>query len=482
MEIIASRHGFRTESFVVDPEDGEPGFDCSDCDIRRRVFDFINTRRDKSDHRYCDAAVAPLEDLLAIQAKGEHCNKTSTGVMVGSAEVGMPVFVSKSEQIIPLFLNLKSNGDYDSILIANRPPSLCKNTVNVLVGGETSSLGPDQLAGIWFVSFSIAFLGLLATFVQPMLQKFKKKRIHTVMGRDQIGRSINMLDAGDQWVKERCVRDEEGGRLIVEKRFDLSGSRDELVRSLYSAVDRAIDLSIHDGGLRGLVRRKRMKDKNENAASFSSSGKSSENAASSTSSVRTEAARWARETKSGISLNDIDSDEDSLQSFYADHPVLLKHRKERDDKKRRGRNTSQHQQKHYSSVSNERQANLKQYHDGVYGSGDVVGVAVAATGASRKSRKNTSSPSDIPNNPSAKAKIDNRDGIGVVGISQGLKMERKKTTKATPLSASTKVIFSDFPPREPFQGTRTEQGYQKQGRLKVEQCIFVNEILKATRK
>ena len=87
MEIVASLHSFGTESFVVDPEDGKPGFDCSDCDTRRRVFDFINTRRDKSDHRYCDAAVAPLEDLLVIQAQGGHCNKTSTGVMVGSAEV-----------------------------------------------------------------------------------------------------------------------------------------------------------------------------------------------------------------------------------------------------------------------------------------------------------------------------------------------------------------------------------------------------------
>jgi hypothetical protein len=476
MEIVASLHGFGTESFVVDPEDGKPGFDCSDCDTRRRVFDFINTRRDESDHRYCDAAVAPLEDLLVIQAQGGHCNKTSTGVMVGSAEVGMPVFASISEQIVPLFLNLKSNGVYDSILMANRPTSVCRNTVDVLVGGETSSLGPDQLAGIWFVSFSFAFLGLLATFVQPILQRSKKKRVHTVMGRDQMGRPINMLDAGDQWVRERCVMDEEGGRLIVEKRFDLSGSRDELVRSLYRVVDKALDLSgSHDGGLRGLVRRKRSTDSSGSADPFSSSGTSSGNADCSTSSDSKQAARWARETKSSIRSHDVDTDED-FKSFYANHPALMKHRQERAQKKRRGRNTSQHQQKNSSPVSNERQLNPEPFEDEVDGSGGVVGVAVAATGVSRKSRTNTSSSSANPKKTAANAKIEH---LGVVGIAPGLKMEKEKNTKTTSCSTATMVVFSDFPPTsapgERLQGTRTnwqyspKQGHQRHGQRKVEE-------------
>lgn len=68
--------------FVVDPMsmggDGRPGFSCSNCSSRVRVFDFMDpVLAGTGDSRYCHATIAPIEDLDVMHAASMHCNKTT---------------------------------------------------------------------------------------------------------------------------------------------------------------------------------------------------------------------------------------------------------------------------------------------------------------------------------------------------------------------------------------------------------------------
>ncbi|CAB9497408.1 glutamate receptor [Seminavis robusta] len=212
--------------FVVDPPeiggDGEPGFTCSACQSRARVFDFLDPLRANRDPKYCHAAIAPEEDLDVFASKALHCNKTIVGKPVQMVQTGMPVFENVSPQLISFFLKLQNDGVYDAGLLANKPNSRC-----TMPGGDDNAVGLtiSQLSGIWVVSFGFAFLGLAATFWQTCLKcqnrGEKTVQMKRVYKRDQRGARIEVLGMQDTWMAGTWDRD---GKPALMEDLSMAGS------------------------------------------------------------------------------------------------------------------------------------------------------------------------------------------------------------------------------------------------------------------
>lgn len=230
MEVISSLHGIDVSNFIPDPitqgGDGRPGFQCATCAPRARVLDFLD--QDLADlypDEYCHAAIVQIDDLRAANAAGFHCNKTEVGSLLGQVYLGLPLYHMKAKSVSPLLLYAKNRGVYDTILMKSNPVSQCQKIVTV-VGGETASLGVDQLTGIWVVSGLFAILGLCVTFIKPWWdKKLKRKKTVQVTGFNQKGHKIKMMERGYSWIEKRGVLDEETGRIFVKDPFDLDVSR-----------------------------------------------------------------------------------------------------------------------------------------------------------------------------------------------------------------------------------------------------------------
>ena len=227
IEVVQSLHDIKDEAFVVDPEDGLPGFACAGCQPRQRVFDFMSAKRAESgDPTYCHAAITSRSNLETMQSQGLHCNKTVVGKeRVGEVLNGLPVFENAAKKLLPLLLSLKNNGVYDKNLLDSRPKSVC--TVELVnEGGETASLSIMQLSGIWFVSFSFAILGLVTTFcLTPCLNRWYSQcyghRTKLIYWYDQSGHRINFQEQHDDWITKRggCFEDEESGRIFMRNKL-----------------------------------------------------------------------------------------------------------------------------------------------------------------------------------------------------------------------------------------------------------------------
>ena len=229
MEIVRSLYtNISDATFVVDPPsldgDGKPGFICTKCEPRKRVFDFLDPVKADKDPLYCHAAIAPLEDLEVFHQNSEYCALSPVGDVVGQVQTGMPVFEGISAEFISLLLKLKNDGVYDKELTAARPESQCP----VVARGEGSALTIQQLTGIWVVSFGIAFVGILVTFFMPRIERIRKKHVHPVMGYDQTGQSINMLENGDSWIHNKTIM--MGEKKIFVGDDSKLGSRNNSVR------------------------------------------------------------------------------------------------------------------------------------------------------------------------------------------------------------------------------------------------------------
>jgi hypothetical protein len=182
---------------------GLPGFTCSNCSARTRVFDFLDlSKANSGDPSYCHAAFAPLEDLEVENRKGNHCDKTPVGVRIGQVQTGIPIYQGVSKELISFFLKLKNDGVYDRLIRQAQPT---KNCPLIDSGEEGSALSIAQLTGIWIVSFGFAFVGLLITFVQPNIEKRSKQIIKPVHQFDQTGHRINVLDKDDDWMKSQSI-------------------------------------------------------------------------------------------------------------------------------------------------------------------------------------------------------------------------------------------------------------------------------------
>jgi len=207
MEIVRALYSNLTtdNDFVVDPADlggdGLPGFNCGNCNARKRVFQRLNPNLASSDPSYCHAAIAPIEDLDVEQQNGNYCNLSIVGDVVGQAQTGIPVFEGVSAEVISLLLKMKNDGVYDKELLAARPESQCP----VDEGGEGSALSIEQLTGIWVVSFGFAIIGLVVTFVSPRVERCRKSHVHSVIGYDQTGNRINILERCDSWIQDKTV-------------------------------------------------------------------------------------------------------------------------------------------------------------------------------------------------------------------------------------------------------------------------------------
>ena len=221
MEIVTALHSFDTNFFVADPMelggDGAPGFSCENCNVRNRVFDFIDfDKASAGDPNYCHAAVAPLEDLDVVHAQGKHCDKTNAGGVVGHAETGMPVFEGLSHELIPLLLKLKNNGIYEKQLLDWRPDPRCKQS-DLISGGETASLNVEQLSGIWVVSFALSVIGLCASVAIPRVLNHQRSTFQRVMGYTQAGEQINLLERHDSWIHEKAEVCQKTGRKLLRE-------------------------------------------------------------------------------------------------------------------------------------------------------------------------------------------------------------------------------------------------------------------------
>ena len=208
-------------SFVVDPAelggDQKPGFNCPNCNARSRVFERMDPVRAVHDDSYCHAAIASLEDLAQIQATGGHCDKTAVGNVIGQSERGWPIFEKKSNQIIPLLLRLKETGFFESEFLNRKPTPVCFDYATIL-GQKNLSLNLQQLTGIWVLTFSFAFMGLLVKCIYPCYDRRKLKSRQSVSGFDQLGQEINFVeDQNAKWLSARGIVDQKTGRKYVSE-------------------------------------------------------------------------------------------------------------------------------------------------------------------------------------------------------------------------------------------------------------------------
>lgn len=226
MELVIALHGISQASFVVDPDDGLPGFGCPTCKSRERVFDFLSTRKAaQNPGLYCHVAIAPIEDLQVFHGNGGHCNKTNVGSIIGQAQSGFPVFESKADELIPLLINLKNDGTYDALLNEAKPKSVC--LFSDVVDNDVS-LNITELSGIWLVTFGLAFMGLIATAVYPYYEKHRRAREHMVqhvMGFDQIGERFVKMNRRGSWLNDNTTIDPHTGKVYPINPIDFDAVR-----------------------------------------------------------------------------------------------------------------------------------------------------------------------------------------------------------------------------------------------------------------
>mmetsp|Transcript_11479 Transcript_11479/g.25728 ORF Transcript_11479/g.25728 Transcript_11479/m.25728 type:complete len:818 (-) Transcript_11479:238-2691(-) len=187
MEMVLNRYDLDESLIVPDPislgGDGKPGFTCSNCKSRTRVFDMM--RRTHSDRwMYCNAAFALREDLEALNGKGLHCDKIRVGDAVAHDSTGIPIYDGIADGLTALLHDMKNDGLLNKEYGFSMPAVQCAET-----GGEGSSLTVKQLTGIWMISFSFAFAALIAKWVSSCSTKRQKgPRYHALYRSDQWGK------------------------------------------------------------------------------------------------------------------------------------------------------------------------------------------------------------------------------------------------------------------------------------------------------
>ena len=205
MEIVLQRYDIDPSIIVPDPPslggDGQPGFNCPNCKSRTRIFEMMRqTHNDKS--MYCNAAFANLEDLESLNARGAHCDKIKVGEPIAHNSIGLPIYDGIAPGLAALLHTMKNDGLLNKEYGFYQPSSRCPES-----GGEGSSLTVAQLTGIWMISFSFAFAGLIAKFIVDGTNRRQEKKK---------GMRYRALYRNDQWGAP-C------DNVVIEgKRFDLS--------------------------------------------------------------------------------------------------------------------------------------------------------------------------------------------------------------------------------------------------------------------
>ena len=181
------------ESFGIDPSrivpdpvelggDGNPGFNCPNCNARERTFN--NMRRTHNDpSQYCNVAIASQEDLEVLHKFGNHCDKIKVGESIAYRSMGIPIYDKHADALVSLLHKQKAEGGMTYALAGATPSSQCPET-----GGEGSALNIQQLTGVWVITFSFA---LIALFVKLISRRCRRK---------------NQINAGNTSRKERALR------------------------------------------------------------------------------------------------------------------------------------------------------------------------------------------------------------------------------------------------------------------------------------
>ena len=163
-EVVKSQNDVADFLFAVDPPDlggdGKPGFHCRNCQKRIRVFDYLDPTKAQHDSRYCHVGLALEQDLLAVQSRNCHCNKTIVGSTFGSVALGIPVFDRISKKLLAVLQELKNEGLWLQLNTReDETPSCEMRDANT----EQFALRIPELSGIWVVSFGFAAMGLVVS-------------------------------------------------------------------------------------------------------------------------------------------------------------------------------------------------------------------------------------------------------------------------------------------------------------------------------
>jgi hypothetical protein len=161
----------REDLFVNDPDDGLPGYQ----DKRSLTLDNLDVGRARENSSYCHAAISTQQDLELEQGFHRHCNKTVVGKVLGLLASGMPISQRFSPNLRGLFNKLINLNVLAKANIDQHPEAQC-SAVESQVRGEDKSLSIEQLAGIWFVTFAFAGLGLLIHYFRPWVKISVKSR------------------------------------------------------------------------------------------------------------------------------------------------------------------------------------------------------------------------------------------------------------------------------------------------------------------
>jgi hypothetical protein len=148
--------------FVNDPKDGMPGF----VDNRTLTLDNLDVDRANSNASYCHAAMMVKQDLEYEQGQGRHCDKTIVGNSLAIQVSGMPLSARYSRNLKALFSKMINLNTLELEVRQGRPDPDC-SAVESQIRGEEKSLSIEQLAGVWFVTFGFAVLGLAMHYFKP---------------------------------------------------------------------------------------------------------------------------------------------------------------------------------------------------------------------------------------------------------------------------------------------------------------------------
>ena len=162
--------------FVRDPVelggDGQPGFNCPDCNVAQRVFDFLDPVLADVDDRYCHVAITQEQDLTVLHGKGQHCNKTAVGKSIANAQTGIPVSEAIHRELSSFLFQLMERGVYAEAQESAKPVNQC--FAGGLQGGGNNNLvglSIQRLAGIWVGVVVLCTTGLLVTTYRRLFSK-----------------------------------------------------------------------------------------------------------------------------------------------------------------------------------------------------------------------------------------------------------------------------------------------------------------------
>jgi hypothetical protein len=193
--------------------DGKLGFICPHCKARERTLAMMKrTHNDPS--MYCNAAVTKIEDLQVMHRDGKHCDKTKVWESLGQVTIGLSIFDAHAPALSSLFHKRKGEGAMEKVLRAGTSESQCP-----VPAEEGSALDPQQLTGIWVVTFGLALIGLLLRCIISLTRRC----LHRGGSGDGDVQKERKLQQYDKWLNPL-------GYDVIMEGYRFDSENDELIR------------------------------------------------------------------------------------------------------------------------------------------------------------------------------------------------------------------------------------------------------------